>query len=117
MAYQTINPYTNQVVKEYPNATAEEIEAALAAANDLYHQWKREDLATRQAQLHEIATLMRQNRDELAKTMTQDMGKLLREAQGEVELCAMIADYFADHSAELLQPQVLETTANRACTN
>lgn len=111
MAYQTINPYTNQVVKEYPNATAEEIEAALAAANDLYHQWKREDLATRQAQLHEIATLMRQNRDELAKTMTQDMGKLLREAQGEVELCAMIADYFADHSAELLQPQTLETTA------
>lgn len=111
MAYKTVNPYTNEVVKEYPYATQEQIESALSNANDLYNKWKLEVPQSRAKQLHEIADLMRQNSDDLAKTMVTDMGKLLREAKGEVELCAMIADYFADHGAELLKTKKLETIA------
>ncbi|CUS25557.1 NAD-dependent aldehyde dehydrogenase [Paucilactobacillus oligofermentans DSM 15707 = LMG 22743] len=111
MAYKTVNPYTNEVVKEYPNATPTEIEEALDSAQALYKQWELEGPETRSVQLHEVAALLRENIDKLAKTITQDMGKLLRESQGEVELCAMIADYFADHSADLLQPKMIETIA------
>lgn len=39
------------------------------------------------------------------------MGKLLTESQGEVELCAVIADWFADHGEEMLKPEEIETTA------
>lgn len=111
MAYKTVNPYTNEVVKEYPDATPTEIEETLTSAQALYKQWELEGPETRSVQLHEVAALIRENSDELAKTITQDMGKLLRESQGEVELCAMIADYFADHSADLLQPKMIETIA------
>ena len=111
MAYKTVNPYTNEVVNEYPDATPEEIEAALANAQALFKKWELEGPETRKAQLHEIADLMRKHSDELAKAITTDMGKLLREAQGEVELCAMIADYFADHSTGLLQSTPIETLA------
>lgn len=111
MAYKTVNPYTNEVVKEYSYANKDEIETALSNAHDLYNKWKLEVPQSRAKQLHEIADLMRQNSDDLAKTMVTDMGKLLREAKGEVELCAMIADYFADHGAELLKTKKLETIA------
>lgn len=111
MAYKTVNPYTNEVVKEYSDATPEQIETALSDAHNLYNQWKLEAPESRSKQLHEIADLMRQNSDELSKVMVTDMGKLYREAQGEVELCAIIADYFADHSADLLKPTKLETIA------
>lgn len=111
MAYKTINPYTNEVVKEYPDATKAQIEDALRSTNKLYNQWRLAGPETRAAQLHEIASLIRANSDELAKTLVIDMGKLLREAKGEVELCAMIADYFADHGADLLQPTKIDTIA------
>lgn len=111
MTYATVNSYTNEVVKEYPNATASEIQKALENGNDLFKRWEKEQPTHRAEQLHEIAKLFRQNRDYLAKAMVTDMGKLYREAQGEVDLCAMIADYFADHGADLLAPTKIETVA------
>jgi succinate-semialdehyde dehydrogenase/glutarate-semialdehyde dehydrogenase len=112
MAYKTVNPYTNEVVKEYPNATAADIEAALTNGHKLFKQWEHEAPATRSDQLRDIARLLRLHAKDLATTMVTDMGKLYREALGEVELCAMIADYYADHGAELLQPVKLDSRAN-----
>ncbi|NVY95735.1 NAD-dependent succinate-semialdehyde dehydrogenase [Lactobacillus sp. DCY120] len=114
MAYQTVNPYTNQVVQTYTNATATQIEATLQVTHALYKKWRQEEPASRTAVLHRIATLLRQNKIELAKIVTIDMGKLLSEAKGEVELCAMIADYFADHGPQLLTATPLATQATGA---
>ncbi|MFT8549134.1 NAD-dependent succinate-semialdehyde dehydrogenase, partial [Liquorilactobacillus satsumensis] len=114
MAYKTINPYTNELVKEYPTATSAEIEAALEKGDALYHKWRQEPAAGRAAKLHEIAALLRKNAEELAKVLVVDMGKLINEARGEVELCAIIADYFADHGAEMLKPTPLSSQAGAA---
>lgn len=111
MAYQTINPFTNKVVKTYANATPEEIENALALGDERYHAWRQEPIADRAQILHRIAALMRDHKDQLAKIATIDMGKLFTESQGEVELCAMIADYYADHGAALLAPTPIATQA------
>lgn len=111
MTYQTINPFTNEVVKTYANATPEEIENALALGDDRYHAWRQEPIADRAQILHRIAALMRDHKDQLAKIATIDMGKLFTESQGEVELCAMIADYYADHGADLLAPTPITTQA------
>ena len=56
MAYKTINPYTNEVEKEFPNATDEELEAVLAKAHQLYLDWRNdsESLEDRKAILHWI---------------------------------------------------------------
>ena len=111
MAYQTINPFTNEVVKTYANATPEEIENALALGDERYHAWRQEPITDRAQILHRIAALMRDHKDQLAKIATIDMGKLFTESQGEVELCAMIADYYADHGADLLAPTPITTQA------
>lgn len=104
MAYKTVNPYNNELVKSYPDATADDIEKALSSGYALYKKWRDEPVSSRAEALHKIADLLRKNEDELAKTATVDMGKLYAESQGEVELCAIIADYFADHGAEMLKP-------------
>lgn len=114
MAYQTINPYTNEIVKTYQNATSAEIETALSTGHALYKRWRHEPVNSRSATLHKIAALLREHKDELAKIATIDMGKLIGESQGEVELCAMIADYYADHGASLLAPTPLNTQATGA---
>ncbi|WP_390408519.1 NAD-dependent succinate-semialdehyde dehydrogenase [Lacticaseibacillus jixiensis] len=114
MAYKTINPYTNETLKTYPNATNAELEQTLATGHALYMTWRNEAPATRQAVLHKVADLMRQEKQSLAETITTEMGKLIGEAQAEVDLCADIADYFADHGADFLAPTPLPTNAGKA---
>lgn len=112
MAYQTINPYTNEVVKEYPEATDQQLEDALQKSHELYHTFKKQDIKERAKLLHQVADKIREKSDELARTCTTEMGKLLTESKGEVELCAIIADWFADHAEEMLAPKEIETGAN-----
>lgn len=116
MAYKTINPYTNEVEKEFPNATDEELEAVLAKAHQLYLDWRNdsESLEDRKAILHRVADILRERRTEYATIMSHDMGKLIGEAEGEVDLCADICDYYADKVDEFLKPRTLETDAGKA---
>lgn len=74
---------------------------------------RKKKVADRAQKLHDVAQTFRDNSEELAKILVVEMGKLIGEARGEVELCAMIADYFADNSSDMLSPIPLKTTAGK----
>ncbi len=109
MAYKTIYPYNNKVLKEYENASDEDLEQALSSGHQVYQQWRTENPRSRGVVLQKVADLMKQKRTDLAKAMTYDMGKLLTESLGEVDLCIWIAEYYAEHGSYLLQPEPLDT--------
>ena len=109
MAYKTIYPYNNKVLKEYENASDEDLEQALSSGHQVYQQWRTENPRSRGVVLQKVADLMKQKRTDLAKAMTYDMGKLLTESLGEVDLCIWIAEYYAEHGFYLLQPEPLDT--------
>ncbi|MCB5082743.1 NAD-dependent succinate-semialdehyde dehydrogenase [Streptococcus mutans] len=109
MAYKTTYPYTNEVLKEFANNSDADLEKALVTGHALYKKWRVEGgLEERKAQLHKVADILRRDVDKYAEVMTKDMGKLFTEAKGEVELCAEIADYFADKAEEFLEPKAFE---------
>ncbi|MFZ2483603.1 MAG: NAD-dependent succinate-semialdehyde dehydrogenase, partial [Streptococcus parauberis] len=115
MAYKTIYPFTNEVLKEYENTSDAQLEEVLETAHQLYKKWRKDDqLETRKAQLHEVAAILRRDRDKYAEILTKDMGKLFTEAQGEIELCADIADYYADNADKFLEPTTLDTDTGEA---
>lgn len=92
------------------------MEAVLAKAHQLYLDWRNdsESLEDRKAILHRVADILRERRTEYATIMSHDMGKLIGEAEGEVDLCADICDYYADKADEFLKPRTLETDAGKA---
>ena len=115
MAYKTVNPYTNEVEHEYANSTAAEIEAALVAGHELYQQWRTgAGLAERKAVITRLGELLRERRTEMAELMTRDMGKLIGEAEGEVDLCASFCDYYVEKADEFLAPKPIYTTTGNA---
>jgi len=114
MAYQTTNPYTNEVVKTYENATPEYVEESLAKGQALYKKWRNDPVASRVPVLRKLAKIFRDETDSLAEVLTTDMGKLFTEAQGEVILCAEIAEYYADHAEEFLAPRAIDSIAGDA---
>lgn len=111
MTYQTVNPYTNETVVTYPFATDQELKDTIARGHELYEEFKTQPVAERSKLLHNVAAKFREHADELARICTVDMGKLVGESAGEVELCAIIADWFADHSEDLLKPERIDTIA------
>ncbi|WP_436893357.1 NAD-dependent succinate-semialdehyde dehydrogenase [Siccibacter turicensis] len=105
MAYQTINPFTNQLIKEYPSHTQADIDAALEKAHALYQSdWAKGDIDQRLPVLHKLADLLDQRTEELAKIASEEMGKLIAQSRGEVQLCAQIARYYADNAKQFLAP-------------
>ncbi|ECB9355722.1 aldehyde dehydrogenase family protein [Salmonella enterica subsp. enterica serovar Saintpaul] len=110
MAYQTVNPANNQLIKEYPPHTDADIEAALQKADALYHSdWSKGEIDQRLPVLHKLADLIDSRVEELAKIASQEMGKLIEQSRGEVKLCAQIARYYADNAKQFLAPVSYKT--------
>jgi len=107
MPYTTTNPYTGEIVKTFPTATDEEVTAAIAAADMAFQSWKNTPIAERMQVLANTARILRERHAEYAQILTLEMGKLISEAEAEVELSAKILDYYVEHGAEQLNPRTL----------
>lgn len=105
MAYATTNPYTGEVVKEFPTATEAEISKAIGKADQAFQEWKHSDPSVREEVLTNAALILRENKRKYAEILTLEMGKLLVEAELEVELCAQMLDYYVKFGAEILKPR------------
>jgi lactaldehyde dehydrogenase/glycolaldehyde dehydrogenase len=91
-----VNPATEKIVSEIPNATADEVNAAVCAAEKAQKSWCKLPPITRAGYLREIAQRVRQNKDVLAHTISEEQGKILPLAEVEVSFAADYLDYMAE---------------------
>lgn len=111
MAYQTINPFTEELVKTFKEHTDTQLAEIIAKAADAYQKhWRLKSFAERKAVVKRAASILRTKHDEFAKLITLEMGKLYGEAQAEVTLSADILDYYADNAESFLAPRKLKVT-------
>lgn len=107
--YAVVDPSTGDVVKEYPTATDEQMEQALAAANRAYRQWsKNSTVDERAALIRRVGQLHTERKDELAAIIQREMGKPLDQSVGEVEFSAAIYEFYADNAAKFLADEPIE---------
>lgn len=108
MSIQTVNPNTNKTGKSFEEMTEKSVDTKVAKAQVAFMSWKETSYQHRADLLHKVAMLMRVKKSELAKTITLEMGKLLAQAEGEIDLSADIIDYYADHGEAFLADKVLD---------
>jgi len=114
MAYTSINPATGERLREYPNWSAVEIENALSVVSNAALAWQATCIDERCALMSRAAEVLRGRRDELAELITQEMGKLFKEAQGEIDKCAWVCDYYADNGPSFLADEAIDTDAGKS---
>jgi succinate-semialdehyde dehydrogenase/glutarate-semialdehyde dehydrogenase len=115
MLYQTINPFTEKLVKTFPEHRDAQLEDIIARAEAVYeNDWRLRTLDERKAVVKKAAAILREKRDEFASPITLEMGKLFKEAQAEVDLSADILDYYADNAATFLAPRKLHVAEGEA---
>lgn len=100
--FRTVDPATGEVHEELPFATEAQVDAAITAAAAAYRAWRERPLAERCAVLAAVAGVVRERADELAETVTLEMGKPHKEALGELALVASIFDYYAEQAPTML---------------
>ena len=107
-AFRTLNPATGEPGRSYPGHTPEQAHAAAAAAHTAFFKWRRTTFAERSAIIRKAGAILRERADELARLMTEEMGKTIDEGRAEVEKCAFQCDWFADHAEGYLARETVD---------
>ncbi|MEN3608685.1 NAD-dependent succinate-semialdehyde dehydrogenase [Plantactinospora sp. ZYX-F-223] len=112
--YTVTDPATGELVEEIENATDGEVRAAIDRVHRGYVSWRRRPVAERAEIVSRAADLFAERADELAATMTLEMGKRINEGRGEVGVVVDIFRYYADNGPSLLADEPLEIRGGKA---
>ncbi|GAB2733892.1 NAD-dependent succinate-semialdehyde dehydrogenase [Sinomonas soli] len=105
--YRTTSPASGEVTAEFDAATDDAVCAAAAASHAAFEKWSLTDTAERSAVLRRVGALYRERASELARAIAREMGKPVRQGEGEVSLVADIYDYYADHGPAFMADEHL----------
>ncbi len=107
MPIASINPATGETVRTFDELSERELDRRIAAASESFQQWRRTSLRERVTVLQRAAQLLEQERAELGRIMTLEMGKTHRSAVEEAVKCAMGCRYYADSAEAMLAPEIV----------
>jgi len=111
MAIASINPATGEKLKEFAAFDDAEIEKRLKRAEKAFAHYRREPFAKRAQLMMAVASLLEQEKDRLARTMTLEMGKLFRAAQEEIAKCIRGCRFYAENGERFLEDETAQTDA------
>jgi succinate-semialdehyde dehydrogenase/glutarate-semialdehyde dehydrogenase len=114
MALVSINPATKTKFAEENELTDDQIKDKLSSAQSAYEGWRKLACAQRAGRMKKTARALRDGKKRLAKIATEEMGKTLRDAEAEVEKCALVCDYYAGNAEKFLKPEPFQTDASQS---
>ncbi|PMB05277.1 NADP-dependent succinic semialdehyde dehydrogenase, partial [Fischerella thermalis CCMEE 5328] len=110
----TINPATGELLKNFEPHSDAEIAAKLDLAQQAFEHYRQTSFSERSRWLDKVADILEQEKADLAKLMTLEMGKTYKSAIAEVEKCAWVCRYYAEHAAQFLADTYVETDATKS---
>ncbi len=102
LTYQTLNPYSGEVVKTYDLWDAAGVQSAFHKGRKAFEAWCVLPVEERAAFIRQLARLLRIDRDTFAGWITNEMGKPISQSHAEIDKCAWLCDHFADQALAML---------------
>ncbi|HEX2970204.1 MAG TPA: NAD-dependent succinate-semialdehyde dehydrogenase [Bacteroidales bacterium] len=112
MSLKSINPFTNQLIKETEELSEADIEKSLIKSAYAFEAWRRTGFDEKIRLMRNVAEVLRRNSGKYASIMTSEMGKPITESKAEIEKCAWLCDYYAENASDFLKPDFIETDAD-----
>ena len=111
---KSINPYNQSPLEEFEFHSDTIIDKKLKSASQAFTQWRKTSFAQRSNCMMSLAKLLRQKKEEYARTITLEMGKVLKESIAEIEKCAGACEYYSQNAERLLSDQLIATEAKKS---
>ncbi len=106
---QTLNPTTGQVLRTFDPLPPEAVQTKLQLAASAAQTYARETLEHRRFWMRRLTLLLESDRDDLASLIVTEVGKPIKAARAEVEKCAAVCRFYAEHTERMLEPETIPT--------
>jgi succinate-semialdehyde dehydrogenase/glutarate-semialdehyde dehydrogenase len=109
-----VDPSTGLPLATYDETSPDAVDAILQRAHDAASEWRVTPPAGRAEALRRLAASLRDRGEELALVASREMGKPLSHSRAEVDKCAWVCEWFADHGPAMLDLEEVQTEAVRS---
>lgn len=114
MSIDVINPVNNEKLRSYTEMNDREVDSIIEAVDEAHQQWKEVSFSRRRELMRNASTILKENIDQYARLMTEEMGKIYNQGISEVEKCAWVCEYYAENAEKFLQNENIETDASKS---
>ena len=111
MALESYNPTTGELVERFDEHSDEEVDRRLSLAEAAFRSHRRTPFPDRQGLAESLAATLEARADDLAATMTNEMGKPLSQAKAEVAKCARALRFYAANAESMLRETPTDASA------
>jgi succinate-semialdehyde dehydrogenase/glutarate-semialdehyde dehydrogenase len=112
MTFSSVNPATGEEIQAYSEPDLRAVERAIEQAQAAWTAWRATSFEDRARVLRAAAQVLRSRKAELARLMATEMGKPVKQGEGEVEKCAWACEHFAEHAERYLAPDDIDETSS-----
>lgn len=112
--FESVNPFNGEVVATYEAMSTEETASTIERVAEAQEVWTEVALSERAKHMQAAARVLCEERERWAMLMTLEMGKPITEARSEVEKCAWVCNYYAEHADAFLSPELIESDAAKS---
>ncbi len=109
MKITTINPATEEKIKEYELFTQKQLDTVIKNSREGFEKWKSHSVAYRSSIVKHIGEGLLKNKKSFAKLITEEMGKPIRESIAEIEKCALLCDFMSKNAEKFLEEENIKT--------
>ena len=113
--FPSLNPSNEQVIANFQSCNHEDVNKAIEAAEKAYPSWSNTPAPKRAELLLEVARLLKQDKDKLAKLVALEMGKVYKEAAGDVQEAIDVFEYMAGEGRRLFGITTPSELRNKHC--
>ena len=110
----SINPATEEVLAEFPVLTKNQLEEKIDLSASTFEQWKKVSFSIKKYLMKRASVILLKEKEKLARTITLEMGKTIRESLMEVEKCAVVCNYFAEQAENIVKKEIIKTEAKES---
>ena len=105
----SVNPFNGEQFASFDFMSNAAASASVTTAHATWRDtWRHTTAPERSARMHALAAVLRKNSSDYARMISLEMGKPLAEAAGEVEKCAFVCEYYAEHAEAFLAPEQVD---------
>ena len=109
-----VNPATGQPIRDYPEHDEPEVAARLERAERAFASWRRVPFAERARLMRAAGDILRDRAGDYGRLITEEMGKPIAAAEGEIDKCAWVCEFYAENAERFLTAEPVGTDASRS---
>lgn len=111
---KSVNPVNGETNQVYESHTDKGVWKIVNSVDKRWHRWQSTSFFQRSQMMQNLASLLRSRKEELARLMALEMGKVIREGVAEIEKCAWVCDYYATNAESFLENEYIDTDFSKS---